>query len=666
MADDPRSDAPTVTGTSLDALAETVVDSAVPMFPVVSPDGRQVAYVVKTVGARERLVSTVWLAYPDGSAEPRPLTDGQAWVGAPQWAPDSASLYAVVRGQVCRLRREDGSVEPVTSWPAGVTGFRLLEDGRTLAFTAHDEPEAGPDEFCVWDGVPRPARLRLLDLDSGGEPRVVTGLGDRHVVEVRQRPDGGPLAVLTCADTDDDRVGLDMELHLVDPESDTVHDLGPTPPEAGSLAWWRQDDDWHLAFLAVTPPGLVGGTAVFDRTLEPGSVLVNLTADLPLCPMELVQTADGPPLVLCADGLDTPLLRLDPVRPRRVAHWPGLVHALSVSRAGDVVAALTGGSVEPKDVHAGPLAGPLVRVSDTRPEVRALRWGGQERVAWKAADGLDLEGLLLLPPGARREDGPFPLVTLVHGGPYGRFADTFQYHVELPPAQWLAVSGYAVLLPNPRGSQGRGHAFAAAVAGDLGGAEWDDISSGIDALVAEGVADPDRLGIGGWSHGGFMAAWAIGQTDRFKAAVVGAGVADWGLQAAFGDQGAERESALSGSRGWEGPGPHPHDRVSPVSYAARIRTPVLILHGDSDANVPVGQAILLHRALRDHGVDHQLVQYPGEGHGIAGRDHQLDLLRRTRAWFDRRLGPAEGFAPRDHGQFPSVPRDRRHDTSIGG
>jgi dipeptidyl aminopeptidase/acylaminoacyl peptidase len=196
-----------------------------------------------------------------------------------------------------------------------------------------------------------------------------------------------------------------------------------------------------------------------------------------------------------------------------------------------------------------------------------------------------------------------------------------------------------VFLPNPRGSQGRGHAFAAAVAGAVGGAEWTDITDGIDMLVAQGVADPDRLGIGGGSHGGFMAAWAVGQTDRFKAAVMLAGISDWSIQTAAGDQGAALEAALSGSTGWEGPGPHPHDRVSPVSYASRVRTPVLIIHGQEDTNVPVSQAVQFHRALRNFGVEHELVVYPREGHMINERAHRLDLLHRTRAWFDRWLAP---------------------------
>ena len=198
-----------------------------------------------------------------------------------------------------------------------------------------------------------------------------------------------------------------------------------------------------------------------------------------------------------------------------------------------------------------------------------------------------------------------------------------------------------MFLPNPRGGRGHGHAFAARVAGAVGIDEWTDVLSGIDLLIADGVADPDRLGIGGWSHGGFMAAWAVGQTDRFKAALMGAGISDWGMLAATGEEGPF-EAALGGSTGWEGTGPHHHDLLSPISFASKISTPVLILHGENDTNVPLAQAKFFHRALRRFGVEHEYVVYPRENHSIRERNHQLDLLRRTREWFDRWLMPPSG------------------------
>ena len=306
-----------------------------------------------------------------------------------------------------------------------------------------------------------------------------------------------------------------------------------------------------------------------------------------------------------------------------------------MSRSGEVAAALVSTAHEPPDVHAGPPGGPLRRLSDTRPDLRRVRWGTQERLSYRAADGLELDGLLVLPPGRSRADGPFPLVTWVHGGPYGRYADSLALHPHVP-AQWLAAAGYAVFLPNPRGGSGHGHEFARAVAGDLGGGEFTDIMTGIDLLISQGVADPGRLGIGGGSHGGFMTAWAVGHTGRFRAALVAAGVTHWGMLVADGENGTF-EGYFGGSCGWEGPGPHPHDRVSPVSFAAQIRTPVLIVHGEQDTNVPLGQAVYLHRALRHYGAEHEFVIYPREGHGYTERGHLIDLLHRTRAWFDRWL-----------------------------
>ncbi len=428
-------------------------------------------------------------------------------------------------------------------------------------------------------------------------------------------------------------------LHIVRPDDGTVADLGNPGHDARSPVWSQDEDDrWHISWLAAVPPANVA--AVLDIAVPPdgtqGSEPADLTAALTTCPAELVQVGGGPPLALFAEGLDTALCRLDPTARSfsRVTGWPGQVCALSASDDATAIAVLASTAYAPADVSAGP-PDALVRVSDTRPELRSITLGGQERLSWRAPDGLAIDGVLILPPGRTRADGPFPLVTIVHGGPYSRWAD------ELMVAWWswgqlLAAAGFAVFHPNPRGSQGHGREFAAAVAGAVGLGEWTDILAGLDDLVASGVADPDRLGITGWSHGGFMAAWAVTQTGRFRAAVMCAGVADWAMQVGVGDFGRE-EADLGGSFGWEGPGPHRHDQLSPISYAANVTTPVLILHGEDDSNVPVGQARYFHRALTQFGVEHDLVTYPRENHVFTERAHQIDVQERVRSWFTRWL-----------------------------
>ena len=628
--------------------AELVTDGVVPSQPAVSPDGRWVAYVVAPVGRRaERRLCAVWLAAVDGSSPPGKLTAGTAADFRPRWAPDSASVFFLSdrtgSAQLHRIRLGGGEAEVLTDWRGEISDARPLADARLVAVAATDEPteedkrrRAERDDAFVWGQQLRCRRLRVLDLATG-ELRTVDGLGSRHVVEVAPRPDGGPLAVISWASPETDPGVTTNELHVVDPETGAVDDLGRIGTQARSPVWWQADGSWHLGYLAEPEP--YGGHAVYDVAVTAGAAVHrDLTAGMAVSPTGLGQVADGPPLALFAEGLDTAIYRLDPGlrRFRCLAARGGLVDSLTASRSGEVVAALASTAYEPANVHAGPPGGPLIRLSDTRPALRPIRWGAQERLYYQASDGLGLDGLLVLPAGRSRADGPFPLITWVHGGPPARYADQFLLGPR-SPAQWLAAAGYAVFLPNPRGGVGHGRDFTAAVVRSVGGAEWSDIVSGIDLLIAEGVADPGRLGIAGGSHGGFMTAWAIGQTNRFKAAMMIAGISDWGMLAATGEFGT-LDVALAGSCGWEGVGPHPHDQVSPISFASKVRTPVLIVHGEDDTNVPVSQAIYFHRALSWYGAEHELVIYPREGHGFAERNHQLDLLRRTRAWFDRWLG----------------------------
>jgi dipeptidyl aminopeptidase/acylaminoacyl peptidase len=260
----------------------------------------------------------------------------------------------------------------------------------------------------------------------------------------------------------------------------------------------------------------------------------------------------------------------------------------------------------------------------TFPYVRA------EPIQWRSADGACISGLLYRPLNYQ-EGRACPLIVQVHGGPAWLWSDRFMatWH---DWAQPLALRGYAVLCPNPRGSIGRGAAFTDAEVNDIGGKELADVLSGVDAVIAMGVADPDRLGIGGWSHGGYLAAWTITQTDRFRGAVMGAGVSnmlsDQGENdiPRFNDDYFDQTIYDNHAPYWE---------RSPIAHVAKVRTPTLILHGEKDDRVTQPQGQEMYRALKRMGVETEFVTYPREPHSIGERAHQIDLLERVLSWFDR-------------------------------
>ncbi|MBD0739255.1 alpha/beta hydrolase family protein [Streptomyces sp. CBMA29] len=258
-----------------------------------------------------------------------------------------------------------------------------------------------------------------------------------------------------------------------------------------------------------------------------------------------------------------------------------------------------------------------------------LSVGGSARpVEWDAPDGTRIEGIVCTPPG----DGPFPLVVNIHGGPVWGFRDSWSMKAAWVPL--LVSRGYAVLNPNPRGSSGRGQAFAGLVVGDMGGADTYDYLSGIDALVERGIADASRVGLIGGSYGGFMSSWLVTQDTRFAAAVPISPVTDWYSQsftsniAGWGNRFLDADPEQHGTRA--------HTR-SPVLHASKARTPCLNVAGALDNCTPPGQAQEFHQALRAHGVPSTLVIYPQEGHGVRTYPAQIDFLTRVTDWFERHM-----------------------------
>jgi dipeptidyl aminopeptidase/acylaminoacyl peptidase len=266
-------------------------------------------------------------------------------------------------------------------------------------------------------------------------------------------------------------------------------------------------------------------------------------------------------------------------------------------------------------------------VTSINAAVAKLALGATRTVHWTSSDGVKIEGVLLRPPGAA-ERGPLKTLVLLHGGPYGaRFGLGFQ-----AAQQYFAAAGYQVFMPNFRSSSGYGADFLVRQRSDWGGQDWRDVMSGVDSLVASGLADGARLGVYGGSYGGYLSAWAITQTHRFDAASVSAGAVD--LAAHYGQSDIHQYRAFDfGGPPWVTP--ENWRRASPITYIARARTPTLILVGESDARVPYPQSQELYTALHTLGVPVEFVHYPREGHGLREPRHRADQYTRMLAWFDR-------------------------------
>lgn len=601
--------------------AELLIRLGQPTGPDISPDGRRIAWSAGPLGRTgDHPESAIYVAVIDGSDEPRQWTFGGD-DRAPAWSPDGRRLaFLSDRAEpgVLGLYVADaagGEAAPLVVPEASISAFRWSPGGATIAFVAPDKAD---------DTAPRvrgetwsPARLRAVDVGTG---EVTTVVADRHVVDLAWSPDCGRIAYLAAPN----------------PELDALTEcalwVGETriadAPWASQLCWIGD----RLVYVGPADGPFIGST-VWSVPADGGTpVIIGPDPTEPRCGESAVAVGSRV-LVRITEGLDTRLELRDPTTGAAEAVYvsPGHVTAQTARQtaAGLVIGCVESTPDRPFEVCAG--IGSLRQISRHGAELADIRWGRVEDFRWTGRDGMALDGILIRPPDA--PPGPVPLIAMPHGGPYGRSGRTL-HATATDWAQWLATDGYAVLLPNYRGGSGRGAEFARLAAGGVGGDEFDDVLTGVDAAVAAGIADPDRLGIGSWSQGGFLAAWAVTQTDRFRAAVMGAGISDWRGMVLQGDL-PSLEAMLVEDLPWDGPGPHATDRRSPISYAKNVRTPTLILHGMNDVRVPYPQGEGFERALRDGPAPVRLVGYPGEAHRFTDATHFAHVLTEVRAWFAR-------------------------------
>ncbi|HEX6966222.1 MAG TPA: S9 family peptidase [Gemmatimonadaceae bacterium] len=622
--------------TSLHALTpEQAVEMRRISNPVFSPDGARIAFVVTEPPGDSTTLHHIWIV-DAARGEPRQLTWSAHSEDSPRWSPDGHTLaFLSDRDQGRQLYTlpmdEGGEGRPLTKGRSAVRAFDWSHDGQRIAFLAADEKtdaerkrERERDDARVADRDDRNSRLRIVDVATGVQ-RALTP-PDVDITAVEWLPDDRHLLVLgTDQPASDD---WKDKLYVVDASDGTLRVV--LEPH-GPLGGMQLAPDGHaVAFTGAR----VDGPTPHDLFVLPlhadgtaAGAARNLTASLDRDVGDFAWTSDGRLIASVREGFHHVLYAIDE------RHGAQLLRGAepnpsNIAVSGNGTIAFTGETAtSPTELYVLARDGAARKATALNAAWNDVALVTPEPIHYRSFDGVEIEGALLRPKsaGAAR----LPLIVLVHGGPAGAWSDAIEAWGQL-----LAERGFAVFYPNIRGSVGYGQRFLEMNRADWGGKDFKDVMAGVDTLIKRGVADPDRLGIGGWSYGGYMSEWAITQTNRFKAAVTGAGMAN--LISEFG---TERGPAYDR---WYFKLPYENAKEflesSPFMYLKNAHTPTLILQGLDDTTDPPGQSRELYRGLKFYGVTAELVEYPREEHGFRERKHLVDRLHRIVDWFDRYVG----------------------------
>jgi dipeptidyl aminopeptidase/acylaminoacyl peptidase len=631
----------------------TMLTLRTPLDAQISPDGRFVAFLLNEyVRDRPKARPRLWLAPVEGG-EARPIAqatgEDRGEDSCPRWSPDSRQIaFLSTREQSSRDIKQvyvatldgdvSGEARKVCSLPNGAESLAWSPDGKSIAFVALEGAEPGSDPLVLGSqAAGRHRRLWTVRPESD-TPEPVTS-PEVTIWEYAWSPQSDRLVVF-CSDGPNETDYYRGQLGVVPAGGGAVRQLTRLTRQASALAW--SPDGTRIGYVSGewSDRGIVGGD-VYVISAEGGKP-ANLTPGARLSPSWLRWLPDGKTLLYAAwEGvthqiglLDEASGKMTPLQRDFVIgdfSWP----RLSVSAGATRIAVTHCVSGQHHfDIFAGDLEGRslswrrLTRLNPIAEETIAT--APTERITYTGADGWEIEALFN-PPTAPPEQGKPPLALLVHGGPSSAWVDNWSGGYL---TQMLCGAGYAVLRPNPRGSMGYGVAFADAVLGDMGGKDFEDLLAGVEEVSRRALADGERVAILGWSYGGFMVAWAVSQTTRFKAAMMGAGVSDyhsfhaqtnipdWDMRFLMADPLEDPEA---------------YRARSAITFAKNVTTPTLILHGEKDLCVPVNQAYAFHAALRERGVPVELAVYPREGHGVQEREHVQDMEERILRWLERFL-----------------------------
>ena len=629
---------------------EMVVDLKWVTGVAMQPQGKYVAYSLRVPRSPDEkpggAYSEIWVV-PVSGGKARPYTRKPLSSFAPAWTPDGNWITFLSRRksydkytQVYAIPLDGGEAMQLSHAKGNISRYAISPDGKWLAYTMREEePEEvksrkkkGFDEI-VEDTWTTLTRLYVEDLESG-EHHLVTH--DRvNVWDFAWAPDSRRLLYRASERPFTDDRYMMTDWYLVDVNGGVGKKIWDTDGKLGA-ARMSPDGKWVAWLGAVDFTDPYAGS-LFIKPVSGGEPL-NLMPDFPGTAVAFAWKDADTVLLVTIEKTKTHLYRVsipDGQFSRLSDESYPIFRPLSLSADGSVFATVGNRFDHPNEVYVGRTeGGALNRLTDHNPLLKQVRFGKQETISWKGPDGWVIYGIVVKPVDFQ-EGRRYPLQVQVHGGPESAYLDG--WHTSYSTLmQMLAQRGIMVLMPNYRGSIGRGVTFSKGDHQDLMGKEFLDILAGIDTLIARGWVDSSRVGIGGGSYGGYTSAWAATRySHRFQAAVVFAGIANQISKAGVTD--TPVENATVHWNVWL------YDNMdlvwdrSPIKHIRNARTPTLIAHGQRDLRVPTGQAYELYRGLKHMKVPTRLIIYPREPHGLRERAHQLDFCRRALAWYEKYL-----------------------------
>jgi dipeptidyl aminopeptidase/acylaminoacyl peptidase len=617
----------------------------------ISPDGTRVAWVEQGLNS-EGDASTGNAVYvqelnPPGQPPRRMVAGGLSMASADSiaWSPDGKQLafFSDASGQMQLYvaNVEEGKGRKLTSLTGNLTQPAWSPDGKSIALLfAENAPRmVGPlmpmrEETGVIDAKIYEQRLTIVDVANGRVRQISPP--DMYVYEYDWSPDSKNLT-LTAAHGAGDANWYVARLYTLSVESEKLTELYKPPLQIAGPRW--SPDGRNIAFIGglMSDEGFTGGD-IFIVPAKGGEVR-DLTPGIQASPAAICWV--NPDAIVFAEAVDgqNGISSLDVASGKVSQLWAGPevvatessgLPDISLSANGKMSAIVRHSNMQPPEIWAGAI-GQWKQLTHANDAMHPA-WGEMKSLHWMNGD-TRVQGWLMFPTDYKPNQR-YPVVVVAHGGPAGAA------HIGWPDSFFntneLSAHGYFVFYPNPRGSYGQGEKFTQANVKDFGYGDFHDILAGVDEIVKTLPVDNDRIGITGWSYGGYMTMWAITQTNRFRAAVAGAGLSNW--QSYYGENDIDEWMIpYFGASVYDDPAVYA--RSAPITFIKNAKTPTLVLVGDRDGECPAPQSREFWHALKTLGVETELVVYPGEGHIFLQPDHRRDAMDRVIAWFDHYLKP---------------------------